>query len=492
MQARSESEANWESKYAEIESLHQSIQEQLSAASSERDNLRQENVTLEKQLADGQITLNELQQKLAQTVSELSASVRGMQQAQAELKASYRRADEAEKAQSNLQTDGIALMRSLKEMRPKIVELTDAKLNLGEKVDSLTRNLRARDDTIAQLEASLEELRDKHADAEGKRRELDTVLEKERSSSQESASESQQAYSALQEELEELRTTARNLEGERSEYRQMASKHLQEVDRLNASSHSYADQLASLRREFDEQKQAQEEAQDLLEQARGDLEAIQSELLVKEEEIERLRETVVRPASPGANTSLDEEMLSAMKQQHSLELSAAQSEIRALENSVYQAEAKAHALQKQVAEFEDQLVHVRPNSRTSQRPTVPPRVSSRNIDTSDELRRASFNSVRSASHLRPTSPPSSFEGLSAETRHKRRVSLGMLKARIDSEAAAAKTHPSSRASPVQKISGLPTVIEPTSAPQSPKRTSQYLDDSHIFWCHSCRGDLVIL
>lgn len=444
---------------------------------------------MEQKFVNSQTSFNELQKKLSQTVSELNTSVRALQQAQAELKAANRRADEAEKIQSNLQTEGTALMRSLEEMRPKIVELTDAKLELGEKVGGLTRTLKARDDHIAQLELALEELREKHESAEDKRRELDTALEKERTSSQMSATELQKGYSALQKELDELRATTRNLEGERSEYRQLASRHLQEVDRLSASAQTHSDQIASLRRELDERKQDQEEAQDLLTRAQGELEVIQDELSAKVEEIERLREAVTRPTTPGT-ASLDGEMLSALRQQHSLELSAAQSEIRALETSVYQAEAKSHALQKQVAELEDQLLHGHPNSRTAQRP---PRVANRNIDPSDELRRASFNSVRPTTNpLRPTSPLSSFEGLSAETRHKRRVSLGMLKARIDSEAAAAKSHPPSRASPAQRIAALPTVVEPSTVPQSPKRTSQYLDDSHIFWCHSCQGDLVIL
>lgn len=459
--------------------------------SAERDKLLQDKADLEKKFVGGQNSLAELQTKLAQTVSELNTSVRALQQAQADLKAANRRADEAEKVQTNLQTEGVALMRSLEEMRPKIVELMDAKLDLGEKVDRLTRTVKARDDHIAQLELALEELREKHENVEDKRRELDTALEKERASSRSSATELQKGYVALQKELEDLRSTTRSLESERSEYRQLASRHLQEVDRLSSSAQNHMDLLASLRREVEERKQAQEEAHDLLSRAQGELEAIQAELSAKDEEIERLHAAVTRPATPGAN-SLDGEMLSALKQQHSLELSSAQSEIRALETAVYQAEARAHALQKQVAELEDQLVHVRPNSRTSQRPTpLPAYVSTRNIDHSDELRRASFNSVRST-NLRPSSPLSSFEGLSAETRHKRRVSLGMLKARIDSEAAAAKSHPPSRASPVQRISNLPTVVEHASAPLSPKRTSQYLDDSHIFWCHSCRGDLVIL
>ena len=214
--------------------------------------------------------------------------------------------------------------------------------------------------------------------------------------------------------------------------------------------------------------------------------------------------------------ALDEEMVRAMETQHEIALSAAQSKIRSLETLHFQAETRAHALQKQVAALEDQLAHLRaasPGLRAGgasvQRPASAARASVRIVDSSDELRRASFSSARPGSalgahaHLRPASPPSSFEGLSPEARHKRRVSLGMLKARIDSEAAAARSHPSSRAmSPAQKVAGLPTVSEPAaessaaasdvSAGSAAHKLSQFLDESHIFWCASCKGDLVIL
>ncbi|KAJ3015151.1 hypothetical protein NUW54_g1120 [Trametes sanguinea] len=129
-------------------------------------------------------------------------------------------------------------------------------------------------------------------------------------------------------------------------------------------------------------------------------------------------------------------------------------------------------------------------------------VTFKTIDRSDDLRRASFGSHRPASFAAPQS--SAFEGLSPETRHKRKVSLSMLKARIDSELAAttSASRPSSRnsrnfTSPAPKPAALPVVVEPPSQPatpppaQVPKRPV-FMDESHIFWCHSCQGDLVVL
>lgn len=367
-------------------------------------------------------------------------------------------------------------MRSLEEMRPKIVELTDTKLDLSEKIDSLNKALRARDDTIAQLEGSVEELREKHALAEARIRELTTSLERERSSSTENASELQRAYSDIQKELEEARASLFTLETERSELRNMTAQRTQEIDRLTASAQTYADQLASLRTELDERKHAEDDAHGVLERTRAEMEALRAELAAKDDALERLQRSPSPP--PPGTPALDAEVLAALRQQHALELSAAQSEIRTLESAVYDAERTALALQRQVGALQDELAHLR---------------AARPAPRADDLRRASFGSVRSGGPARPLSPPSSFEGLSAETRHKRRVSLSMLKARIDSEAAAA------RASPKLRASALPTVVEPPSAPGTPRagspqqqRKTQFLDDSHIFWCHSCRGDLVIL
>ena len=144
--------------------------------------------------------------------------------------------------------------------------------------------------------------------------------------------------------------------------------------------------------------------------------------------------------------------------------------------------------------LEDQVSQFRPSSRGSQRPGLPPpaRPLSRGIDHSDDLRRQSLTSHRPPPSALAAVPVSDFDGLSVEARHKRRVSLGMLKARIDSEAAATTRN----LSPVVKHSPLPAVVEPAYSPSplsslSP-RHSQFLDESHVFWCHSCQGDLVVL
>ena len=258
----------------------------------------------------------------------------------------------------------------------------------------------------------------------------------------------------------------------------------------------------------------QDEEQDFLNYAQNEIESLRADLAARDQEVGQLREAVSSPlkSDSDAPRSLDAELLSSLRQQHALDLSAAQSQIRALENSVFDAEARAHALQKQVAALEDQLAHSRsrPPSRLGQRSFSPSqfRPSSRSGSQTD-LRRSSFGSQRpNKSNLAPPLSRSIFDhNLSAETRHKRMVSLSMLKARIDSEVqVTTRSRASSRASSVQALSPVPSLPgqESGQLPDSPRSHThshggtqaahrpQFLDDSHVFWCHACTGDLVIL
>lgn len=181
-------------------------------------------------------------------------------------------------------------------------------------------------------------------------------------------------------------------------------------------------------------------------------------------------------------------MLSSLRQQHALEISAATSQIRALENTIFDKESANHALQKQVNNLEEQLSRIRPHSRLAHKHSpVPSRPSSRMMD--NDLRRSSFGSHRPNP---PALARSVFENtMSPETMHKRKVSLSMLKARIDSEIkVTGSSQPPSRAlSPVQS-DGYSS--RPPSRSHSQVYRPQFLDESHVFWCHSCQGDLVIL
>lgn len=484
---------------------------------AERDGLLGERTELETEIEDNKGVVAELQQKLAALTSELALNARQLKQVQADLRAATARAEDAEKTQKELQAEGIGLMRSLDEMRAKVVELTDEKVVLSEKVDTLQSTLHARDGVISRLEAVVEQVRSDTVAVVRERDELKSALENERAALQKDSTELQQAYSELQAELTAARKTVADLEDERIKLRQLSNSNVDEIRRLTDSLQTQSSQLSSLRSELAERTQAQSEAQEFLERAQAEMESLRAEQAQKDEELDRLREAASVPSSqlqPGAQSqSLDEEMLSALRQQHALELSAAHSQVRALETSVFNSEAQVHALQRQITVLEDELAQLRPLARPSSRtsthqqqpPAAPRRTSSRAVDPSDELRRASFNSHR-PSGLSPPATLSAFEGLSPETRHKRKVSLSMLKARIDSEVAhqarPASIQSKSHASPVAKPAGLPVVVEPPSESRPstppahthahPAKRPVFMDESHIFWCHACQGDLVVL
>ncbi|KAJ7150289.1 hypothetical protein C8R46DRAFT_500488 [Mycena filopes] len=380
-------------------------------------------------------------------------------------------------------------MRSLDEMRPKIVELTGVKLELGEKIDGLQHTLRSRDVTIGQLEADMDELRDQKEQADQRLQEVLSQREKDRSLAQASSGELQKAYADLREELDLSSDSIRSLEAERASHRQESVKRLEEIERLTATSNTQQDELSVLRQELEERRTDQDEEQDFLARAQNEIESLRSDIAVKDEEIERLREAVSSPTVD--DHSLDHELLSSLRQQHALDLSAAQSQIRALENSVFDAEAKSHALRKQVSALEDQVAQTRGAAHRAMSPSLP--------STSRPASRAASVRTNLGGGAPPLSRSVFDQNLTPETRHKRKVSLSMLKARIDSEVAAhalAHQHnsrPPSRAlSPVQSVDGDERPATPPAHAPPPFHRPQFLDDSHVFWCHACHGDLVIL
>lgn len=177
-------------------------------------------------------------------------------------------------------------------------------------------------------------------------------------------------------------------------------------------------------------------------------------------------------------------MLSSIKQQHAMDLSAATSQIRALENTIFDKDSLNHSLQKQINALEEQVSQFRSHSRLG----VPSRPSSRAME--HDTRRSSLHSHRS-NQPPPLSRTIFDHAMTPETLHKRQVSLSMLKARIESEAKTTSTPPSRALSPVHSDGHSHKSF--SNRPSTPHlRQPQFLDESHVFWCHSCQGDLVIL
>lgn len=496
LQLRIDGEAAWQAKHAVLEQQHSSIQAHLHSTNQDRDALLEERASLQSQVDFNQSAIKQLQQKLGEVASELSSSDRALQNAHGDLRAAIRRAEEAERTQKDLQTEGTRLMQSLDEMRPKFVELTSNKMELMEQIDKLEHEKNSRDAFIAKLELALNEATDREAEEAKAQKDANSSQEKDKVSLQQAIAELQQGYAELQTELESSQAAVLSLEGDRTQLRQIEARQLEIIDRLSTESHQHSQAMSHMESDLRSYRTLAEEHRAFTERTNYQLETLQVELRAKDDEMEHLR--TASSSNEAAPRSLDNEMLGAVKVQHTMDLSNAQSKIRALETAVFEAQAKSHNLLKQVSILEDQLAQQpRSASRATSRPFspgVPGRPASRSLTHTDS-RRASF--THRPSNLAPPSPRTVFDvGLSAETRHKRQVSLSMLKARIDREvAASAGGHPLSRQlSPVlqeNEGSSAPERI-PSSHAEHLHRRPQFMDESHIFWCHSCRGDLIIL
>ncbi|OAX42673.1 hypothetical protein K503DRAFT_790018 [Rhizopogon vinicolor AM-OR11-026] len=497
LQLQIDGEAEWRAKHATLEEQHSSIQAHLHSASQDRDALLEERASLQSQVDFNQSAIKQLQQKLGEVASELSSSDRTLQNAHSDLRVAIRRAEEAERTQKDLQTEGTRLMQSLDEMRPKFVELASTKMELMEQIDKLEHEKNSRDTFIAKLELALGEATEREAEAAKAQKDTNSVQEKDKVSLQQTVAELQQGYAELQDELESSQAAVLSLEGDRTQLRQIEARQLEIIDRLSTESHQHSQAMSHLESELRSHRNHDEEHRAFIEQTNYELEALRAELSAKDDEIEHLR--TASSSDEAAPRSLDDEMLGALKVQHTMDLSTAQSKIRNLETAVYEAQAKSHNLQKQVGILEDQLAQQRSASRATSRAFSPgapgARPASRSLNPIDS-RRGSF--THKPSNLVPPSSRTVFDvGLSPETRHKRQVSLSMLKARIDSEvAASAGGHPLSRQlSPVpQENEGMSVrrVHTPSSHAEHMHRRPQFMDESHIFWCHSCRGELIIL
>lgn len=478
LRLKTESEADWKARHSSLEADHAALQGHLQSANSRRDALLEERASLQSQVVFNQSAVKQLQQKLGELAYEVTSSDRALHNVQGELRAALRRAEESEKSQKDLQAEGTRLMQSLEEMRPKIVELTSVKLELMEQIERLEYEKRSRDTLISKLEMALNEGTEREAEAAKLRREADALREKDNHSLQQSVAELQRGYSLLEAELRSAQATVKTLETERTRMRQAETRQADLSNRMNAEARRREEEISQLESALASSRKNEAEQSHLINHYRTEIEALQSELVAKEEELESVQKTPI--TDDDGLRSLDDEMLGAVKQQHAIELSSAQSQIRALETAVFEAQDKAHRFQRQIHILEDQLAS-RSVSRATSRPFSPgARPSSR---ASVDLRRASLASSKSSS-LVPATRSVFDVGLSPETRSKRQVSLSMLKARIESETAAHRHTPPPR--------GLSPVPDSSSDTESHSHRPQFMDESHIFWCHSCRGELVIL
>lgn len=475
------------SKLEKTEAECNSLRSELAKVTSEKDNLMTLHQSTISQLHSSQASTSELENKFSDVTSELAIVSRQLEENKVELRSTLRRAEEAEKSQKELQEEGTGLMHSLDEMRPKIVELTSAKLELTERIEQLSNLISQRDTTISEQEAELESLQSTVNETRRQLSEQEVAISKEKEVAELDLANLQKALSEVQKQLDDALVNVREIDADRGKQRQTAVKLQEELRHLVGTQESQQEELSSLRAQLEEREQAAEEKENLLSQLQQDIEALRQDVTTKEDEIAKLRNEST-PTSPAGQT-LDDEVQSAVKQQFDLELSTAQSRIRSLEASLFDAEALSHVLQKQIGEMEDELAHLRSISvQRSQVPGVPG-----SGHHSNEMHRSSFTSQRSDATNR--FPPSALidQNLPAPIRHQRHVSLAMLQARMLSEVEAATQQAASSKSqtPAPSIGHHVTAsIDSTLSFQL--HWPQFLDESHVFWCANCKGDLIVL
>lgn len=400
-----------------------------------------------------------------------------------------------ESALAALQGENEGLLANLAEMRPKIVELTEAKLMLGETVEARDKSMREYEAQIKTLESELADMHSqaeqsgKHTtEAEARVSTLEEQLDREKLA----ISEAYSAYEELQARLALVEQQFKESESTKDDLRQRTEKSEVRAAQLDADLERRAREVTSLLEEVETRTRETAELRSFLERSRADLDTANGEITAREDQLSRLRLNGAKSPAHDPATLAGETM--------ELELSALRSRVRALEAEAFDAHAREHALQRQLAKLQDdsRLLSPHTTSVVEGRRSVELGASGRQRgQTSRELEdtRVGGGNARA---LTPSKAPRVNRlsvldaSLTPETRRKRAVSLNMLRARILSEMAsgASGVSPNIR---LTSVSEEPSTARPSH--DGAIGTSNLVggdDEAHVFWCSACEGELVVL
>ncbi|KZO90229.1 hypothetical protein CALVIDRAFT_531604 [Calocera viscosa TUFC12733] len=459
---------------------HSKATDQLASVATERDSHLSIREDLEAKVPRLEKALKDVQESLDKALTTSSSTEKQLHASETELNSVLKRAND-------LQAENEQILSSLEELRPKVVELNNEKIELGDRLDEMAKQLRERDGVIAQLENNLEEAR-ASAEAEGaKLRQALADAHKHHSSKEKELSDLVKTHDELQRELESALASAKELEADRTALRKNMITAQEQVDRFKTGTEARVSEHASIQRELDDYKRRLEELEVESNQSIQELEealrSAQTEAETLRAEVSKLRTVPGTPVSgmdndvpqtPANKSSLEDEMLHSMEQQHLLDLSSARSQIRSLETQLHEEQSRMHTLTRRVQELE--------LSQTRSPPTANSHLTPLGSGSSPSFVRPALPTSASYTSLPPPARSGSFLRPSLEAdvpeyqRHKRRISLSMLKARMDSEVVAIP---------------LPST-EGEDKPVEVHVRSQFGDESHIFWCSHCRGDVLIL
>jgi len=462
-------------------------------------------------LDTAEATVVSLQQQVSHLSADLASHTRQLQDVRSDLAEATHRADDAEDAKRSLQTENSGLLAQLEEMRPKVIELSNKNAEDEERIWTMEKKIKSLESVVKKLERQMEERQSALEQSEARVVTLETEMKKaeEKHADElrilgESVSDTQQTHTSLAHDLANANATVRKLDGEVALLKQTVDHAKEETERWRADFQAKASEVDTVRKALEDSQTSEEDTIALVQRTQAEVDALRDQLALREDELTRLREQEGSTSSSPSRhherqPSFNDELLSDLRQQHALDLSNAYSRIRELETAVFDAQASAHTFQRRVSSLEDDLTQLRSRSAVAS----PTRALHDVLDSS----RLSMNSNRllTPSTLRQVLIPRPVyeDNLPVETRHKRKVSLSMLKARIESERAAAAPFMNS---PRTSLGRLPEGDESGSGARTPKsdsdghashthssrRVVDVLDEAHVFWCHSCHGDLVVL
>ncbi|KAG8862724.1 hypothetical protein FRB96_000734 [Tulasnella sp. 330] len=520
---QTETEGKWKAKHDELSTNHDQALSTLAGLTAERDRILKEHTSLKSQHSTAQQSIASLQSQTSQLSHQHSSH-------QSEITSVNKRLIQAQDTAKTLQKENVELLSRLDEMGPRIVELQEDKVELADRIGDLESELRKREALIGDLEAQLDETNVRVGELEEEHSHLDSQHARERKRLEELTEEQQRAYTALEAELSDTKAIVQELTTERTSARYTANQLQDEVDRLRAKDKHVAREIQALKSELDEHASSGSEVTEMMDRLREEVEALRTELSLKDEEIIRTKAQLDEAnlliqatansatASPVAeNSTLSEEMTHALKQQHALELSEAQSQIRTLDTLLFQEQAKTHTLQRRITALEDE-VHMLNIQLASASVPSPQRLHSPRLNggsrgpspangklqrpTTTASRTPSSSSLKHHHHqdnLNVVPPhPAIDSALSPEARHKRKVSLSMLKARIESEMALRMVPVATGPNGHSGLHSLNEADEVEASPQQRRKAvamlsrPQFGDESHVFCCASCAGDLVVL
>jgi len=171
---------------------------------------------------------------------------------QNDLRTAQKRADASQRTQQRLQNEGTNLMHSLDELRTKVMELTEDKIQLSGDLGRQDHALRDRDNIIAKLETSLAEAKQETEGVQKEWKDKFSKAEQGWTQASVSSSEMEQRLSDVQKELDNALNNTLVLEAERQSLRQDARAQLREVEQLSNSSRSQATEITKLQYELNE------------------------------------------------------------------------------------------------------------------------------------------------------------------------------------------------------------------------------------------------